>query len=162
MNEFDFGDVTRAERAFNLKSGRFWAVEASEDAAARWRNSQMRAVRFGKDGSPAGVDNLGDGQAVLLSMCVYRANKNGDLPIINPEGDLDQTELVGVSVIRSWGSRIVKPLFEWVKTVSALDEAKAKSPAELEAEIAKLQQQLDDLRSGDSAPKELPAPTAGS
>jgi hypothetical protein len=121
--------------------------EADEAAAVAYRNAVMKAVRM-TEGGPTTLDGAADVEPLLVSRCLFTANEAGGL---TP---------VPLAVIRTWPSRIVKPLFARAKAISELEEGED-TAEQLQAKIDKLQARLDKLQAGESAAKNGGASTPG-
>jgi hypothetical protein len=108
IEPMDFGDLKPMERGItNLFGKNYILREASEDAARKYRNSAVRAAKM-SDGKIVGMDGVGDVQSVLVAACLFEEGSN---------------RCVTEAVVRTWPSRVVKPMFDWVKEVSKLDES---------------------------------------
>ena len=105
----DFGDLSVAEREVKAGGKLYVLVEASEDAACKYRNSQTRELVLGPDGKPTGLRNMADTGPYLLSLCLYEVTDKGRLP-------------VPLKTIRSWPARVVGPLVDLARKMSKLDE----------------------------------------
>ena len=107
-SQLDFDDLTPISLPVKLQGKTYSLREASEDAACRWRNAVLKAVKPDSNGKPTCLDNLSDTEPFLVSLCLFD----------------DKDKPVPLPVVRSWSARIVKKLFAAVKEISDLDETK--------------------------------------
>lgn len=135
-------DVTIEGRAHLLK-------EASEAASVRWRNAQVGSARIGADGKINRIGDIADAEPLLLSDCLFEKSGEGVNPPLKP---------VPVATIRSWPSRVVKPLVEWVMRSSGLEERETKET--LEKRLAEVQEKLASIKEEEDAKKAPEATTA--
>jgi hypothetical protein len=102
--DFDQGQPTEVKIRFQ---GKNWTLrEASEETAVKMRGMQLSNARVVGGQLQANVDRIAESQAFLVSRCLFD----------------DENKPVKVEVIRSWPSRVVKPLFERCKEMSGLAE----------------------------------------
>ena len=123
--------------------------EASEDAACRWRNSQVSGAKM-VDGKVSGLGNLADGEPLLVSLCLFEL-----VPEVKqfPDG-----KPVPLQTVRSWPARVVKQLFAKAKEISGLSEGE-ESIEDLEKQQSKLADRIADMRNGDDPAKKEPSST---
>ena len=133
-----FNDLTLIEVPVEIKGIKYRLIEASAEAAARYRNHAMSCTTFNGDGKPTGVKGLGDIQALLVSLCLFR---------IVPKDTGEALERVSLDFVKGLTERIVKPLFERAKAISELGEETDESIEGLEKQITELQEKLDLARS---------------
>lgn len=150
----DFDGLEPIEVPFKLFGRDYILREPSEDAAAKFRNANLKGLRM-QDGKVSGAEGLADSQKLLLSQCLYYADKDGNLPL-DKDGDPDPRFLVAVQRVGKWPARVAKPIFERAKELGKLAEDETEES--LVKQIAKLQEQLARKRGEDPA-KNAPAPT---
>ena len=97
---------------------KYFLAEASADAAKQFRNTAVRGSSMA-DGVISMGGHVADAEPILLSLCLFYATPDGQMPI-DHKGDFDSRKLVPMSVIRSWPSRFVEPLYERIKKISKL------------------------------------------
>ena len=95
------------EVSVSIRRKEYILCEATESASIIWRNATMAAAVLGESGKPVGVKNLAETDSLLLSLCMVTA---------------EDRKMVALNTIRSWGSRVVKPLAEKAKEISDLRE----------------------------------------
>ena len=109
-DEFDFKDITPATKDVKNLGGRSYTLhEASTDAATRYKNKQFESANY-EDGKLKRIEGRADSEPLLLSLCITYA-----------DGD-EKGQLVPLKVVRQWPERITKPMIEWVKDHSDLDD----------------------------------------
>ena len=81
--------------------------EATSDAVAEWRNSQMRGMKL-SDGKVSGLSEVGQSEIVLVAHCVYDDRNDGNH--------------VPIHVVKGWPDRITSVLFDRIKEISNLDK----------------------------------------
>lgn len=128
-NVLDFDDLVPAEAKVKYRGRQYVLREASEGAAVRWRNAQLSQAKYDDSGRFASVGDAADSEPLLVALCLYYADEAGALRV-QANGDPDPRHLVQLEIIRSWPSRIVKKMYDWVMTASGLrveDEAATES-----------------------------------
>jgi hypothetical protein len=113
--------------------------EASGGDAIKWRNFFTRQTRINEEGKLAGLGDMADGEALLVSMCLYEVLAAGELA----------NQPVPITTVRAFPSRMLKVLFARCKEISELDEVDTEDA--LVEEIAKLTAKLEKLK-GDKTP----------
>lgn len=137
---FEFDDGQKRREDFTFEGYPYQAREALEDAAIEYRAASMSGLNMevGDDGEARfkhDITKVSDTEPVLVGGCVFRRD---------PAKDEKEWEKVGAEVVKSWPSRVVKPLFNWIKEVSDLHEtddldALKKQRDKLDRRIAKLE-----------------------
>lgn len=146
---FDFDDLAPIEIPVRIAGVAYILREASEAAACKWRNHQLKATRMA-DGKVTGMDGMADAEPLLVSLCLCQTNPDGTLkldPQRNPAN-------VPLALVLSWPARIVKPLFEKAKEISDLTEKETADA--LEKRLLETREKLDKLRAGENREKNLP------
>lgn len=109
--------------------------EASEAAASRYTNAQLKATKMveGADGSKVGsVDGLSDTEALLTSLCLFELTENGG------------RKTVELSFVRGLPHRISEPLFKKAEEISGLNSEQTEE--QLKKKIKELQGKLVKLK----------------
>ena len=138
-----FDDLQPIEVPVKYGNKAYILREASEDAAVKYRNAQARGARFGADGKPVSVESVADKEPLLVSLCLYHADKEGHISVTR-EGRPDPRFLVPLQVILTWPPRIVDALFKRLLKISELDDA-PDTPETLAEKITVLQEQRESL-----------------
>jgi hypothetical protein len=159
VTEFVFEDITRKEAPVRVGAKRYVLLEATGDAAFRWRNACAKAAKM-SGGKVTGVGDIADTEALLVSYCLYEVDEQGRWRAMT-DGTPDPHYQVNVQVIRAWPYRCIKPLFDWVRQNSALEERETKES--LLEKRRELEEQLEAFSNGEDPLKNSsPAPAAGS
>lgn len=114
-DELNFDDLTPAEIPVRHQGKRYVLREASEDAVRRWRNAGSRGLRM-EDGKVVGLDDQGDLNSLLVSLCLFEADEDGSVRASKNGNPV----AVPLAVVRSWQGRVVKKMFDWVSEASGL------------------------------------------
>lgn len=143
--ELVFDSLEPAVAPVKLAGKAYVMVEASEAAAAKYRNFAARQVKYTPEGKLAGVGDVADAQALLVSLCLFEAE--GRVP-------------VPVQIVRGWPARVVGPLFEAAKRMGGIDQETEES---LGKRIAADQARLAELkaRKGGAESEEGNSPGSG-
>lgn len=147
-DQFDFDRPDLAPMAIRVKyrGVEYQLREASEEAAVKYRDVFVTKARFNEEGKFAGVGAISDGEATIVAMCLFEKL---------PDGTFRNTSATKAEVM-TWGSKVVKPLFNWVRKHSDLVE-QPETPEELEEQIGRLTARLVKLRKGEQVgPKDAP------
>ena len=110
---FYFNDLTPIEVQVRYQNKSYVLREASEGAAVRYQNAIFRSTKMGKDGQPASIEGLADADPLLLSLCLFECYEHQGKTLERP---------VDEKTIRTWPSRVIKPLIERLKKISKLDD----------------------------------------
>lgn len=109
-DNFDFSDLTPVTKAVkNLGKRNYLLHEASTDAAKKYKNCQYASAKYG-DGKLERIEGRADADPLLLSLC-----------ITYDDGD-EKGRLVPLNIINQWPERVTKPMIEWIKDHSDLDD----------------------------------------
>lgn len=142
-------DVDTIEIPVELKSKKgikhFVLCEASEPAAARYTNAQIKATKMveSADGSKIGtVDGLSDTEALLISLCLFEVTAEGG------RKSVDQAYIKG-----NIPHRVCKDLFANAEEISGLSGEQTE--AQIIAKIKELQKKLDKIRAGSTKESDL-------
>lgn len=110
--ELNFADITPIELPVTIGEKKYVLREADEETAAIFSNARLKGVQL-DDGKVTGLpEDLAGVQSLLVSRCLFPYNVDGKAANTPVPRD----------VVKSWPSRIVKPLFEKAKEISELDE----------------------------------------
>ena len=151
LTAFDFNDLEPARVPVRYKGRQLVMVEATADAAAKYRNAQMKATKL-QDGKPVGIDGFADADPILLSACLFEV-KAGDP--LSPTAELGP---VGTGFVRGMPHRIAKPLLMKLKHISGLNDDE--SEESLERQRKDVEGRLAKLREAKAAGAEAPGPKA--
>lgn len=125
---FEF-DLTPVETTVKLGGKDYVLREASGGAASAWRNAMLKATKLGPEGKPTSIDGLPEADYLLLSMCLFQ------------KSDTDVGEVnVGLNKVKSYPHRVSKPLIQWIKDNSELEEA---DDDETEEALLKQREEID-------------------
>lgn len=106
---FDFGDITPQTEEMTLGGRKYVVHEASSDAAAKHKNTQVGGARY-SGGELERMEGFADADLVLLSCCVTY------------DDGAEKGQTVPLKVVKQWPERVTKPLVEWIKEHSDMDE----------------------------------------
>lgn len=120
-NEIDLGDPTPIQLRYRIGGVSYVLLEPTEEVAVKWKNLQIKETKFGPDGKPTGLGNMADSSPYLVSLCLYKADEQGNLPLLR-DGRPDHNALVPLNTIKRWPSRQVTVLFERAKEIGELGE----------------------------------------
>jgi Asp-tRNA(Asn)/Glu-tRNA(Gln) amidotransferase C subunit len=144
LEEVIFDDLEPIEVPYRIDGTLYVLREASGDAAVKYRNACMRAARF-SEGKIAGIEGAADAEPLLVSLCLYKADKDGNVPV-DRQGNADPRWLVPAQTIKRWPQRVQKALFAKVKAISRLEEddteteeSLLRQQAEIDAKLTKIQ-----------------------
>lgn len=141
-DEFDFSDLTPRQRLVKLPAylgGKWYYLrEASEAASVLYANTKMASARY-EGGQLTRIEGGADVEPAVVEMCLYKTvnNKSEEL-LLNSNG---QPVTIEKGIVATWPSTMVKPMFDWVRDNSRLDDAD--TVESLKGDIARLQKKLD-------------------
>lgn len=135
--EMNFDDLQPIEVPIKFRNRSFGLREASGDTAVKYRNAMLESTKLGPDGKPTSVKGMANIEPLLVSMCLieYIADKEGKV----------RERPVNEATIRAWPNRILKPLYDKAREISALKEDDETEDA-LIKQISELQKKLDIVR----------------
>lgn len=136
MEPLNFDDIALIEIPVKIGSKRYVLREATGDAACKYKNAQMACAKFNADGKPAGVGNMADTEPLLVSLCLFEVDDQGQ-PLKTS---------VPLQTVRGWPARIQKALFEKVQAISQLEIKETKET--LTEKIDRMREQLGRLENG--------------
>jgi hypothetical protein len=155
-SELVFDDLPPQTVPVTIGKIKYVLREASEADAVEYRNCMMRGSKI-VDGKVAAIDNLAQAQPTLVSRCLYFANLDGTLQT-TPNGEPNPKTRVPYATVLKWKSRVVKPIFELLKKISALNEEETKDTVEsLTKRIETDTKKLEELQASQSG-KETDGP----
>lgn len=85
--------------------------EASEEAAIAYKDFIAAASKLNDNGKLVGVSGVSGSESLLVSKCLFELYEHGGAAKERP---------VLLSVVRSWPSRRVRPLFDRVMAISEI------------------------------------------
>lgn len=106
-------DLTVAEQGYRFQGRRFVAREASAGVAAQYRNAVLKAMKM-KDGDISSMEGLPDADLLLVALCLKECVPNG-------RGE-EAEQAVPLQTVRGWPHRVQKPILEWIKDASQLND----------------------------------------
>lgn len=133
--------VTIGKKEYELR-------EADEDTAVKYRNASISGVTWGQDGSATKMENIGDVEPLLVSLCLRE--------VVKREGGTTTYRPVTVQNLLKWKPKVVRKLFETAKEISNLNEEDTEEG--LVKQIADLQQRLARLREDKVKNSQSPTP----
>lgn len=120
MNELNLDDLTPIEVPVSLGGKKYLLREATEAAAATYRNASVAGATLGSEGGETRITGLppdiGGLQSLLVSLCLWELNADGK-----------PTRTVPRAVVKTWPARMVRPLFDKAQEISGLKEEEAGS-----------------------------------
>lgn len=140
--DFDFSDLTPQTATVEIGGRSFVLKEATEDQAVKFKNMSAKAAKF-KDGDLTGIEGAANVEPYLLSLCMVEIDPDGkEKPVLE-------------SFVRTLPSRVVSPLFDWVRDASGLG---GKDTVEsIDKKLAELTKKRAELVKGGDGPKGLPS-----
>jgi hypothetical protein len=161
-DEFDFSDLAPQQRLVKMPphlGGKWYYLrEASEASAVAYANIKTRSARY-VNGQLERIEGGADAETVLVEMNLFKTKGGSTDQVLL--GSNDQPVAIEKGVVCGWPDRIVKPLFDWVKAHSKLQEDETEES--ISKEIARLQTKLEDLRGAKASgqPGAATDPTTG-
>lgn len=139
MEEFNFEDLEPIAIRVPIGKKSYILREATGDDACKWRKYLFRSTKM-EGGKPImSMETLADSEPLLLSYCMHEEYTDKD-------GQTKERK-VDLAVIRAWPNRVIRPLFEKAKAISALDE-QDETEEQLVQKIGDLNEKLVKLREG--------------
>lgn len=111
-DEFNF-DLEPVTKPATIRKQSYILTEASEGAACAYRNASMKGVRM-DEGKITSLGSMADAQPVLVAGCLFRLDPGSDGGTVRVP--------VTIQFVKDLPSRVVRPMFDWVKKVSNLEE----------------------------------------
>lgn len=105
-SEFEFSTVI-ASKPVKIDGNQYELREADADVAKAYRNAMFGSTKMSGDGKVESIVGMADIEPLLVSLSLF-----------DSEGNAVTLETIG-----KWPSKIVKPMYEWVKHVSDLSES---------------------------------------
>lgn len=134
---FDEMDLAPKEVPITFQGKNYILIEASEEAAVKYRNASMKAMRM-EDGKLVRIEGIADVEPLLVSLCLVTAE--GRAPISE-------------KVIRGWPARVVKQLFDRCMEMNPDIREKPPTKESLDDQIQKLQKLRADMEAGEDPEK---------
>lgn len=142
-------DIDTIEIPIELKSKKgtkqFVLCEASEPAAARYQNAQIKATKMveSADGSKIGtVDGLSDTEMLLVSLCLFEVTNEGGRKSV-------EQSYIKANIPH----RVCRELFAKAEEISGLGGEQTE--AQINIKIKELEKKRDKLRAGITKETEL-------
>jgi len=157
----DFSDVQPHQEPVKGHDGRdYILLEPTCAASCVYENERTKGMKYDEKGKSVQLIGLADSEPILVAECLYKADKDGKLPIDsagNPRPDMK----VGLGTIRAWPDRIVQALYEKLLEWSPGLRPKAKRDV-LEDRIKEAEKELaalDAEEKNGTLEKNLPSDT---
>jgi hypothetical protein len=152
----DFEDLAPIEVPWTLPpayGGNYVLREASGDAAIAWRSCQMKGLTLDKTSNQMTFGNSGiaESEAVLLSKCLYSADKQFRVKTLN-NGDYDPKALVPLRQILGWPNRVMKRMYDKLMEISPDLKDHPETVEQIDKQIAELQTKREKLLAGSEDP----------
>jgi hypothetical protein len=137
--EIDLGNLEPIQLRFRIAGRAFILREAPASEVMRWRDYAASTAKWNEDGKFAGTSGNAKGDLRLLSACLSELRDNGESKAVTMD------DLVG------WPSRVVEPLMERLREISALTDDNEET---LIKQRDAIDRRLEKLRSGKLKPVE--------
>lgn len=108
----EFNSSDPIEVPVKIGSDDYVLVEASGEAATKYRDAQIACTVLGPNGKVKGMKGIAELEPMLVSMCLHK--------VVN---GVREPKTVPAERIKSWPARIQKGLFKKAKDISELTEA---------------------------------------
>ena len=129
-----FDTLELAKVPVTLVGEEYLLYEATEGQVVSWRNHHLKSTRMA-DGKVIGMDGMADSEPLLVSLCLRKVTKNGEVP-------------VSIVTIKNWPVAVVSCLFERAKQISGLNEEENEDM--LVKRINELTKKLEEVRGKNS------------
>ncbi len=110
-DEIDLTSLVPIRKVVTINGIKYLLCEADGEAVRMYKNLSMRAARYNEEGKLQSIEGLADVETQLVGDCLFTMNSNRE-----PD------KKVGLAFAKKMGNRILKPMFEFVKKVSEIDE----------------------------------------
>ncbi len=127
--EMVFEDIELKEIPVTVGKQKYVLRAATGAAAAKYKNSQVRATKLNSDGEIIGLDGVADSELYLVHLCLFQVPP--PVPEGSPTLPRDRWPNVPQQIIQSWRADIVRQLFDKAKEISRLEEGVAKERSQL-------------------------------
>lgn len=154
-DKLDYDSLEPIEIPVFYKKKTYILREVSEGGYGDYQNAIFKSFRVNEAGRPIPGEGMSESDTLLVSKCLYQADEQGHLRV-SANGDPDPRWLVGLAVLKSWPRRVVKDLYQQVRTISGMDERR--SPEEIKKELLKLQRDYDELAGTNGKPSAADEP----
>lgn len=138
--EMVYDDIVPREVKVRIGPARYVLREGGGDVVAKFKNAQMRAARASTNGVVY-MDGMADTESLLVSLCLYRADDEGNLRL-NKKGDPDPAFLVSQEAVKKFTNKVISDLYERAKALAGLNEEEETEEA-LERRLASLKRKLE-------------------
>jgi hypothetical protein len=110
-DEIDLTSLCPIRKIVTIKGQKLLLCEADGEAVRMYKNLSMRAAKYGADGKVESIEGLADVETQLVGDCLFTMTTQGE-----PD------KKVGLVFAKKLNNRILKPLFEFVKKVSEIED----------------------------------------
>ena len=96
--------VTIGKKKYSLR-------EASEEAVIAYKDAITSATQIDGQGKPQRITGISGSESILVSKCLFELYEVG--------GEVKERPVL-LSTVRSWPSRVVRPLFDRIQAISEI------------------------------------------
>lgn len=147
---FDYDNVDIQIRTVKFRGERWILMEASEQASKVYKKLVSRALKL-NDGKLAGIgEEMAEVQSAVVGECLFQTVGNDGTNLLMSGATPMKVPLERINKLPA---KVIKEMFNWIKSVSDLDE-KEQTPDEIKKAIAELQKKLEKVE-GENHPKAL-------
>lgn len=139
----NFDSLELKEKGFTIGDKRYVVVEADANAAREFRNTTMIGTQM-KGRKVTKLGTIADAPIKLVSCCLFEDDGSG-------------RKRVPTSKLGTWPERIVKPIFEWIKEISDLEEDD--DLVSLKEQREEINERIIELQAGENPAKNGPEDT---
>lgn len=118
--EFSYDSIEPRKKRVRIGNKKYILMEASAEAGAKYKSMAARSARM-EDGKVVGVDNIGEIEPHLVSMCLAETTEDGKIKM-RTIGSEQKPVTVLLARVNRIPNNIVTEMFEWIKTVSKLGD----------------------------------------
>ena len=153
MKVMELGTTELKQEAVRIDGKVYLLQEANGGKVIEFRTRAMSCAKM-TDGKVTGIKgDMATLEPWLLSQCLYETEPDGEGFKIKYVHNTTRPVCVPQGTILGWPERIQKTLFKTLKGMSGMDQLT--NPKELETEIKRLQEQLEEMKTKDAEdPKE--------
>jgi hypothetical protein len=117
---FVFDDIRLREKRVKLGDKLYVLAEATGEAVRKYRAAIMAGVGI-DNGKVVRMSNVADGEAVLVSECLYAADETWRLRYTRDGSRPDPKYLAGLPFVQGLRYEVLSKLYDWTKEVSEID-----------------------------------------
>ncbi len=136
LEELVFEDLNPIEIPLKLAGQQNVLKEADEAASIKFRNHQARCIEYGSDGKVSKINNPGEANSLLLSLCLFKVGFDRD--------QVEKHSPVPIDVIKKWRTSVVDKLSQKAKLMSGFEDEETEEA--VLKQIEELQKKLEDVR----------------